>query len=370
MNNPKSQQSAGRGNAPLIEKFALLVLFSLLLAGVYLVLKPFLLGLVFGGILAIATWPIRTRLVARGLSGKMAAALLLLTLLLVVLVPVIVSAPDLAAEVKRVTERVEIWIASSPPVPAWLAGLPLVGDSIASTWTKFLNNSAEARAMLEPYAQAARQFLVAAAEALASSVINLGIAVFMATTFWSSGDSMVRLVSSSLMQLGGRNLAHLMDVAASAVRGVFYGIVGTAAVQGLLMTIGLFIAGVPAAAPLGFVTLILAISQAGSILINLVWGGAAWWVYTQSGMGLGFWFVVAWGLLVVFIESPLKPMLIGARMTLPIILVLLGVFGGFMSLGFLGLFVGPTLLAVAYELLRAWRTGEAGGADEPASGVD
>jgi predicted PurR-regulated permease PerM len=367
MSISSNEQRGGRGHAPLIEQYALLVLFSLLLVGVYLVLKPFLLGLVFGGILAIATWPVRDWLVTKGLSGRMAAALLLLTLLLVVLVPVIVSAPDLAAEVKRVTERVEGWIASSPPVPAWLAGLPLIGDSISSTWSKLLNNSAEARAMLEPYAQAAREFLVATAEALTSSVINLGIAVFMATTFWASGDTVVRIVSSSLMQLGGRNLAGLMDVAANAVRGVFYGIVGTAAVQGLLMTIGLFIAGVPAAAPLGFVTLILAISQAGSVLINLVWGGAAWWVYTQSGMGLGFWFVVAWGLLVVFIESPLKPVLIGARMTLPIILVLLGVFGGFMSFGFLGLFVGPTLLAVAYELLRAWRGGAAEGGGAPAA---
>ncbi|MFM8746303.1 MAG: AI-2E family transporter [Aestuariivirga sp.] len=370
MNDANDAPRAERGHAPLIEKFALLVLFSLLLLGVYLVLKPFVLGLVFGGILAIATWPIRSRLVARGLSPKLAAGLLLLTLLLVVLVPVFVSAPDLAAEVKRVTERVEVWVQSSPPVPAWLAGLPLVGESIASTWHTLLNSTADAKSVVAPYAQAARQFLIAAAEELASSLINLGIAVFMATTFWASGDEMARVMSASLTQLGGRNLAGLMDVAANAVRGVFYGIMGTAAAQGLLMMIGLFMAGVPAAAPLGFVTLILALSQVGSILINLVWGGAAWWVYSQSGMGLAFWFVVVWGLLVVFIESPLKPMLIGARMTLPIILVLLGVFGGFMSFGFLGLFVGPTLLAVAYELLRAWRTGDVEGGDAPAAGAD
>lgn len=359
-----------RGNAPLIEKFALLVLFSLLLIGVYLVLKPFLLGLVFGGILAIGTWPVRTWLVARGVSPKLAAGLLLLTLLLVVVVPVVMSAPDLAGEVKRVAERVESWIASSPVAPSWLAGLPLVGDKGVATWTALFSGSAEAKSLLAPYAQAAREFLVSAAEALASSAINLGIAALMATTFWASGDEVARLVSTSLMQLGGRNLAALMDVATNAIRGVFYGIVGTAAAQGLMMTAGLFVAGVPSAATLGFVTLILAISQFGSVLINLVWAGAAWWIYSQSGLGLGFWFVVVWGLLVVFIESPLKPMLIGARMTLPVIIILLGVFGGFMSFGFLGLFVGPTLLAVAYELLRAWRGGAAEGLDESAAGAD
>jgi predicted PurR-regulated permease PerM len=165
----------------------------------------------------------------------------------------------------------------------------------------------------------------------------------------------VNVLRESLDRLGGAKLAAMTDVAGGAVRGVFYGIVGTAAIQGALMWAGMLIAGVPGAAPLGFVTLILAISQFGGILINLVWGGAAWWIYTNSGTGAAFWFIVVWGLFVTFIDNLLKPLLIGSSMRLPIMLVILGVFGGFISFGFLGLFIGPTLLAVAYELLAAWR---------------
>lgn len=367
MSNPDKEPSAGRGHAALIEKFAVLVLFSLLLGGVYLVLKPFLLGLVFGGILAIATWPVRTRLVARGLSGKMAAGLLLLTLLLVVLGPVAMSAPDLAAEVRSLVLLIEAWGASPPQLPGWLSGLPLIGGSIAATWQGLLGHAPDSGALLSSYGAVAREFVIAAAEELTSSVMNLSIAVIAAASIWASGEDMVRLLSSSLMKLGGRELAGLPGVAAAAVRGVFYGIVGTAAIQGLMMTVGLLIAGVPAAASLGFVTMIMGISQFGNVLINLVWGGAAWWIYSHAGPGFSFWFVVAWGLLVTFIESPLKPLLIGSRLTLPITLVLLGVFGGFISLGFLGLFIGPTLLAVAYELLRAWRGGGADGGAAPAA---
>ena len=115
------------------------------------------------------------------------------------------------------------------------------------------------------------------------------------------------------------------------------------------------IAGVPGAAPLGFVTLLFAISQFGGVLINLVWGGAAWWLYARSGLDLAFWFVVAWGVMVTFIDNLLKPLLIGSSIRLPLMLGILGVFGGFLSFGFLGLFIGPTLLAVAFELLGAWR---------------
>jgi predicted PurR-regulated permease PerM len=74
-------------------------------------------------------------------------------------------------------------------------------------------------------------------------------------------------------------------------------------------------------------------------------------------MDAAFWFVVLWGLLVTFSDNLLKPLLIGSSIKLPLMLVILGVFGGFLSFGFLGLFIGPTLLAVAFELLAAWRRG-------------
>lgn len=352
---PQRENQTASGNAPLAEKFAVLLLFSLLLAGVYLVLKPFGLGLVFGCILAIAAWPVRGALLRMGLSGTAAAVLMLLALLLFVLVPVVIAAPGLALEVKTLAERGNSWIASSPALPDWISGLPLVGDSIAAKWDGIIHQTPAAKAMIASYAQPVRQFVTDAAVGLASSVAQIAVALVVATSFWASGGGVVNVLRYSLERLGGAKLAAMTDVAGGAVRGVFYGIVGTAAIQGALMTIGLLIAGVPGAAPLGFVTLILAISQFGGVLINLVWGGAAWWIYSTAGTGAMFWFVIVWGLFVTFIDNLLKPWLIGSSMTLPIMLVILGVFGGFISFGFLGLFIGPTLLAVAHELFSAWR---------------
>ena len=355
MQQPDDKQPAMFGTASLMEKFALLLLFSLLLAGVYLVLKPFMLGLAFAAILAVAAWPVRSWLVARGLSGNTAAGIMLSALLVFVLVPILVLAPDLAVEVKSLTGQGMTWIESTPQLPGWVTGLPLVGGKIASTWSGLLAQTPESKAMLMSYAEPVRQFLTSAAFGLATSILDISLALTVATTFWSRGDRVAVVLRDSLGRLGGPQLAALTDVAAGATRGVFYGIVGTAAVQGLLMTVGLLIAGVPGAAPLGFVTLIFAISQFGGALINIVWGGAAWWLYAQSGMDAAFWFVVLWGLMVTFSDNLLKPLLIGSSIKLPLMLVILGVFGGFLSFGFLGLFIGPTLLAVAFELLAAWR---------------
>lgn len=362
MEQVKPKPQDGVRNSSLTEKFALLALFSLLVLGVYFILKPFITGIVFGGILAIAAWPVRAWLVRHGLSGPWAATLMLVALLLFVLVPTVLTAPGLALEVKSLAERVTVLLASTPQLPNWITELPWVGPKIAEGWDGLIHQTPEAKAMMASYAEPIRKFLTDAAVGLASSVMHLGIALIVATSFWSSGGQAVKVLQDSLERLGGDRLAQMTTVAGNAVRGVFYGIVGTATIQGVLMTLGLLLAGVPAATPLGFVTLILAISQFGGVLINLVWGGAAWWIYSNSGTGFAFWFVVVWGLFVTFMDNFLKPWLIGARMTLPIMLVILGVFGGFISFGFLGLFIGPTLLAVTYDLLAAWRSRQTGGA--------
>jgi predicted PurR-regulated permease PerM len=358
MEQAETRVQAGGRNTTLNEKIALLALLSLLVLGVYFILAPFITGIVFGGILAIAAWPVRTWLVRHGLPGPWAAGLMLAALLLFVLVPVILTAPGLALEIRHLAERLTAMLTDAPQLPSWITGLPLVGPGIEENWDGLIHQTPEARAMMASYAEPVRKFLTEAAVGLASSIMHLGLALIVATSLWSSGSRVVSILQDSLQRLGGERLAGMTVVAGNAVKGVFYGIVGTAAVQGLLMALGLLAAGVPAAAALGFVTLILALSQFGGILINFVWGGAAWYIYTASGTGFDFWFVVLWGLFVTFMDSLLKPLLIGARMTLPIMLVILGVFGGFVSFGFLGLFIGPTLLAVAYDLLAAWRMGE------------
>ena len=104
-----------------------------------------------------------------------------------------------------------------------------------------------------------------------------------------------------------------------------------------------------------FVTVLLAISQVGAPLIVLIWGGSAWYLYRQDEIGWAI-FIGLWGLILVSgSDNILRPWLIGKGMQMPLTLVIVGVFGGFLSLGFLGLFVGPALIAVAFNLLKSWR---------------
>jgi predicted PurR-regulated permease PerM len=157
-----------------------------------------------------------------------------------------------------------------------------------------------------------------------------------------------------LRRLGGETAGAELDVAAGAVRSVAYGVVGTAAIQAVIMAIGLAVAGVPGAVALGFVTLLLALSQIGAPLIILIWVGATVWLVGQDQQGWGI-FMIFWGVVVTVIDNFIKPFLIGVGVAMPLSLTILGVFGGFVAFGFLGLFIGPTLLAIGFTLLEAWR---------------
>ena len=138
------------------------------------------------------------------------------------------------------------------------------------------------------------------------------------------------------------------------------------------MAVGLVVAGVPGAALLGFVTLLLALSQIGAPLIIVVWGGAAVWLFGQDQQGWGI-FLIVWGLIVTMMDNVIKPWLIGFGVAMPMSLTILGVFGGFVAFGFLGLFIGPTLIAVGFTLLEAWSGAPAAQpehpSDDPARGI-
>ncbi|MBX9759063.1 MAG: AI-2E family transporter [Beijerinckiaceae bacterium] len=358
----------GLGNTALIEKSIVLILFLAFAAGVLMVLLPFGIGLLFGGVIAISTWPLREWMRRAGLSPGVSATLLLIGLLAFVAIPVLLLAPRLVGDVTRVLDVVRVWLQTSPPPPVWLEAIPFVGDNLKTHWVTAIGSGASLTEVLAPYAETLRSVTIAVARGMGESLVQLLLALAIATMFWAQGDTLALVSVDVLRRLGGDHLAKMAGLSVNAVRGVFYGVVGTACVQAGLMAIGCWAVGIPGAVPIGFITLLLALSQIGGPLIHLVWAGGVYWLYLQGQAGLLLWLFAGWGVFVSFIDNILKPWLIGASIEMPLALVILGVFGGFLSFGFLGLFVGPVLIAVAYALLVAWRA-QTGVGDRPVEGA-
>jgi predicted PurR-regulated permease PerM len=338
----------------LIERSILVLLFVGLFIGVLAIVRPFTTAILFGAALATAAWPLRQALVRRGLGRGGAATLLLLMSLGLVVVPMLVVAPHLAEQMVRGTERVQSYFAATPKQPAWIGSLPVIGPRLGAAWDRVVEVKGNLRALLQPYTEDLEQVMIAAARGLADSLLQVLLSLIVATMFWVNGEALVALLHDALRRLGGPIAERALDVAAGAIRGVAYGVVGTAIIQAVLLVIGLSVAGVPGGVLLGFVGLLLAISQIGGPLLVLIWGGAAWWLFAQDYAGWGV-FMIVWGVIVNTVDNFIKPWLIGFGVEMPMSLTILGVFGGFVAFGFLGLFIGPTLIAIFFTLLQAWR---------------
>lgn len=367
MNEPAQAPDTRHADTVMLaERVAVLLLLALLLYGLVRVLEPFAMAIALGGFIAIGTWPARVALVRRGVRPGLAAIALLVALLLCVALPLLLMAPDLAAQIASVVVSAREAFENLPRTPPdWLAGLPLVGNAAASGWEHLQSLHGNVSTLVAPYGGQIARLLVDIGQAAASSLLQILLALLVAAMFWTGGDGMVAQLRDIAGRLGGATGVAAVDAAGGAVRGVAWGVVGTGLLQGVLMGMGLAIAGVPGAAVLGFLAMVFSISQVLSPLVVVTWVGASGWLYMQGDTGWAI-FMLLWGLLPVSgSDNIVRPLLIKRGSAMPLGLIILGVFGGLIAFGFLGLFVGPALLAVAHGLLRAWREATPAAAADP-----
>lgn len=345
------------------KRIAQIALVSLLLAGCLLVLTPFLAAILFAGIVCITTWPIyswlRIKLRKRDALSALAMTLLLI---LVVLLPMIGLTAGLADGVAGAIDALSRTFEGGLPghPPEWLATLPLVGESIDAYWSRLAESREELLKVLRQFYDPARRVALQIGAMFGQGLLQLTLVIFIAFFFYRDGAAIMRALRIGAQRLGGELGTQMVDLAQTTVTGVMLGIVGTAFAQAIVALIGFLIAGVPGAILLAAGTFFLSMIPVGP---PLLWGGAAWWLYDRGETGWAI-FMVIWGATVISsVDNFVKPVLISRSASLPILLIALGVFGGVLAFGFIGIFLGPTLLALGHVLLVRWTTREPAAAE-------
>ncbi len=324
-----------------------------LLAACLWVLAPFWSALFWAAVLAFASWPLMRGL-TRLLRGRTSAAAGVLTLgwMLLVAVPLVWLGFNLADHVRSVVALLkDLLVAGLPEPPAWLAGLPQFGAQLVGLWYQLDVQGAALLAALKPYLGEVGNWLLARSAQIGGGVLELALSLVLVFFFYRDGPQLADYARSLLERLMSGRADHYLELVAGTVQRVVNGVIGTAAAQAVLALIGFLIAGVPGALVLGILTFALSLIPMGP---PLVWIPASAWLIWQEQYGMGL-FLAIWGLVVISgVDNVLKPYLISRGGNLPLVVVLLGVFGGILAFGFMGLFLGPTLLAVAYSLIGDW----------------
>ena len=338
-----------------------MVVLAILVVGVFLVLQPFLFAVVWAAVLAATTWPVFAWLRRRFSDHSGAAATVVtLIILLVFVTPFLVVGVTLAENSERVTAYVRGLMELGPPdPPTWVDDLPFVGHRIANYWATYAHDGAATLVELRKYMEPAKALAIKGGAGVAEGLLQLTLSVLIAFFFFRDGDAIVARLRGAVSRIAPDRGLHMLQVALATTRAVVYGILGTALAQGVLMAVGLWIAGFKAAPLLGLATFFLSPVPIGP---PLIWIPTSVVLFARGDYGMGV-FMFLWGLLVVStVDNIIKPLIISHGSDLPFILVLLGVFGGVVAFGFIGVFLGPVLLALGFAMIKEW----AGAAPPPA----
>ena len=337
-----------------ITRTTLAVLFigALIVASLW-ILRPFLAPVIWATMIVVATWPLMRR-VERALWNRrsLAVAVMTLAMLLVFVLPfwaaigAIVDYADTLANWGRHLKDFKI-----PGPPAFVEAIPVVGTRLDAAWRDFAATPPEVlAAKLGPYVGTSVKWIASEAGTIGMLLLQFLLTVVIVVVMYSAGETAARGVRRFAHRLAGQRGDDVAVLAAQAIRGVALGVVVTALVQSTLGGLGLLAAGVPFAGLLTAVMLVFCLAQVGPTLVLVP---AVVWLY-WTGDNVWGTALLVWTMFVGTLDNFLRPYLIKMGADLPLLLIFAGVIGGLVSLGLVGIFVGPVVLAVAYTLIGAW----------------
>ena len=334
-----------------MEVVAAVVAVALLAAGCLVVLRPFVSAILWATVLTYTTWPLLLRL-ERGMRGRRALAAFTMTSLiaLVMVLPFVVAGMTLAENVSRLDGLFRFLQGGLPAhAPEWVHRLPWIGPALENAWPSLAQDTGWLSDSLKSAGLGVGKWLLTHSLDFGKGIVQLALSVVIVFVFYRDGERVAERLAAGAQRIAGDVSQHLLSVSGTTVRSVVYGIIGTALAQAIMAGFGFWLAGVPLPFLLGLLTFLMALVPAGP---PFVWVPAALWLLHRGHVGWSV-FIAVWGVLIIGgIDHLVRPYLISRGSNLPFVIVLLGAIGGVLAFGFIGLFLGPVLLAVGYALLR------------------
>jgi predicted PurR-regulated permease PerM len=342
-------------------------LLAFLIFWSFVLLRPFIPILAWAGVLTVALNPAYEWLSSHlGHRPRIAAFIVTVAILAVFLGPATWLGLGLVDGLRGISDQLTSGDLTIPSPPDSVRGWPLIGAPLHDLWKTASENLESAFRQLAPHLKPLAGPVLAIAGSAGTGTLKFLASVFIAGFLLPSGPRLVVAVRSMLTRIVPERSADFLALAGATIRTVSQGVIGVAVLQSLLAGVGMKIAGVPHAGVLAFAVLVLGIVQIGSAPILLP---VIIWAWTVKDVGAAL-LITIYLLLVGLSDNLLKPLLMGRGLSTPVLVIFMGVLGGTLAHGIVGLFVGPIILAVAWELLLAWSRDEQPDAVRPGEKTD
>ncbi|VFP83177.1 AI-2E family transporter YdiK [Candidatus Erwinia haradaeae] len=315
------------------------------------ILKPFIIGFIWAGMVVIATWPLLLKI--QNILWKqrsLAVLVMVLLLILVCIIPIILLIKSLIEN----SSLLITWLSSNhlhAPELLWLKTIPIIGCKFYLYYDHLIHSSGVTLlSQVQPYIIRTTRFVFTQAEHLGFFMIHLGVMLAFSILLYWHGEKMGNTIRQFAFRLASHDGDAIVRLAMHTIRAVALGVVVTACMQGLLGGIGLGIVGIPFSTILTVLIILSCLVQIGPLVILIP---AIIWLYWTGDNNSGTLLLI-WSGIVCTLETLLRSILISKGADLPMILILAGVIGGLLSFGMIGLFIGPVVLAVSYQFILAW----------------
>jgi predicted PurR-regulated permease PerM len=353
VNTNQYERSGGNRLSKVLTEFAIqLTAVAILLYWALAFIAPFITVVIWSAVIAVALYPpfdwLATRL---GNRRRLAAALITILSLLLVIGPATWLALALAQSLGSLY-GFDASVLHLPTPPDSLRSLPLIGDKIFQLWTVASTDLQLALAQIAPQLKQFGGGLLRVAGSAGTGVVQFLVSIVVAGFLLCPGPSIVNSIKMLSRRLVSSRSEHFVDLAGATIRAISRGVIGISVLQTLLAGLGFMLVGIPGAPLVTSAVLILGIVQIGPSIVVIpviIWA----WVYLETTTALAF---TIYMVPVNLLDNILKPLVMARGLTTPMLVILIGVIGGTLTYGILGLFLGPIVLAVIWELFSAWTT--------------
>lgn len=335
-----------------VDIYIKIVLLSLLLLWSFYIVRPFVTIIIWSIIVAVSLYPFHQKLLKlfKGKKQGLVTTIFVLILLVLIVVPTINLTSSVIDSGQELYQQFDSGTLKIPPPAETVKEWPLIGEKLYTNWSSASQDLEDFITKYKDEIADSLGWLFSSFAGLMGSVALALFALIFAGVFMMSAESGYRKGVEFANRLVAGRGEEFMQMCVSTIRSVVKGILLVAIIQAVLAYFGFLVIGLPAASLFALLVLVMAIIQI-PVIVAMIPAIAIVFSFADTTPAIIF---TIYAVIVALSDNFLKPMLLGKGLDTPMLVILIGALGGMMLQGILGLFIGPVILALVYQLYNTW----------------